>query len=334
MSSKTNVIEWTNPGPDDIFWMHPNEEIRWGSAVIVNQYEAAIFMRDGKIYDVLSAGRHVVDTQNIPLLTNAFKLVMGYGETPFKAKIVYIALKQFVGKFGTSTNVKLSPKNPFPTELKTFGNYYYRVSEPILFLTQFVGGNSNFSTQDVTTTLRSLFTEQYIQELSKYSATDVYTKLEEISRKIKNSNVYDFFKQRGIELLELKIEGVELPLFKKIQEEDPKAGIALFTQLMDGQGGDYAKLVDSMKALGNSSAAGMIGAFIGVPQMLGSALQQSPPQNTAQSSNTVNNQPSQGTKKTSVDKLRELKQMLDEKLISQDDYDKAKTAILGEFEDT
>lgn len=316
MPSKTNVIEWSNAGPDDISWVHPDTEIRWGAAVIVHEYESAIFMRDGKIYDVLNPGRHTVDTQNLPLITAAYRLVVGFGETPFKAQVVFIAKKQFVGKFGVNTNVRLSPDNPFPIELQSHGSYFFRISDPVLLLTQFVGGVSAFSTQDVTSTLRALFNEKYIQELNRYSATDVYSKLEETSRKIKNSTVHDTFAQRGIELLDLKIEGVEIPLFKKLQEEDPKAGIALFTDLMKGHGGDYAKLVDTMKALGQNSSSGFLGALLAMPQLMPNVIQ-SMPHGTPQQSNSITNA------------LRELKKSLDEGLITQEDYDKTKNRLLG-----
>lgn len=82
--SKTNVIEWVNPGPDDILWVYPYEDIRWGTVLVVHEYETAIFMRDGKIYDVLPPGRHVLTTQNLPLLTRAYRLIAGYGETPLR----------------------------------------------------------------------------------------------------------------------------------------------------------------------------------------------------------------------------------------------------------
>jgi len=49
-------------------------------------------VRDGKIYDVLPPRRHVLDTQNLPLLTRAFGFLAGYGETPFKAKVIFVLL--------------------------------------------------------------------------------------------------------------------------------------------------------------------------------------------------------------------------------------------------
>ena len=63
------VIEWKNPGAEDVLWRYPNEEITWGAQLIVHEYEVAVFFRDGKSYDVFGAGRHTLTTLNLPLIT-------------------------------------------------------------------------------------------------------------------------------------------------------------------------------------------------------------------------------------------------------------------------
>ena len=64
-----DVIEWVNAGPDDIVYRYPNENIGWGSQLIVHEYEYAVFFRDGKSYDTLGPGRHMLTTLNLPLIT-------------------------------------------------------------------------------------------------------------------------------------------------------------------------------------------------------------------------------------------------------------------------
>jgi len=48
----TKVIEWKNPSADDIVWKNPERDIRWGTALIVNEWEVAAFLRDGKSFDI------------------------------------------------------------------------------------------------------------------------------------------------------------------------------------------------------------------------------------------------------------------------------------------
>ena len=46
------VIEWVGAKEGDIVWTYPNEEIAWGDNLIVHEYEAAVFFRDGKAYNM------------------------------------------------------------------------------------------------------------------------------------------------------------------------------------------------------------------------------------------------------------------------------------------
>jgi membrane protease subunit (stomatin/prohibitin family) len=325
--SKTNVIEWTNVGPDDILWVYPYEDIRWSSVVVVHEYETAVFMRDGKVYDVLNPGRHTITTQNIPLLTRAYRLVMGYGETPFKATIVFISLKQFRGRFGISSRVRISPNALYTTELQAFGDYWFRVADPVLFLTQIAGAVKSLATQDVSNFIRSFLSELLMQELSKRSATDAYTNLEEVTRRIKADVVAEAFAQRGLELIDLKMGGVSLPLLEKMEKEDPTYGLPLLIAIQKGEEDQVlqiVKTVESMRALGKSPGAGIMGALFAIPQMLGAQ-----PVQPVQPSQPV--QPAQPAQKSFADRLRELKKMLDDGLITQEDYDRVKKQILDEM---
>jgi len=327
MSRVTNVIEWTNAGPDDILWVYPYENIRWGSVVVVHEYETAIFMRDGKVYDVLPPGRHILTTQNLPLLTRAYNLLAGYGETPFKATVVFVSLKQFRGKFGINTRVKLGPRTYYMTELQAYGEFYYRVSDPVLFLTQISGAVKQLSSEDVANFIRSFFAEQFIQELSKYSAIEVYSNLEAISSKIKAGNLYEAFKNRGLELLDIKIAGLSLPLLERAEREDPTYTLPLLIAIQKGDEDkvlEITKVVESLRALGQSPGVGILGALFALPQIMGQVTPAptSPPSQPQQ----------QQQLKSPYERLKELKRMLDDGLITKEEYEEAKKRILKELE--
>ncbi|MDW7978218.1 MAG: SPFH domain-containing protein [Candidatus Caldarchaeum sp.] len=94
------VIQWVGARESDIVWRFPVDEIEWGSNLIVEETQAAVFFRDGKAYDVFRAGRHVLTTANLPLLTRVLSRIAGFEKVPFKATVIYVSLKQFQGKFG------------------------------------------------------------------------------------------------------------------------------------------------------------------------------------------------------------------------------------------
>lgn len=339
-TQKTNVIEWKNAGPDDILWVYPYEDIRWGSMVVVKESEVAVFMRDGKVYDVLPPGRHTITTQNLPLLTRAFNFLAGYGETPFKARVVFVSLKQFMGKFGTKLRLKLSPKASWMTEMQTFGTFWFRISDPVLFLTQLAGTQPYFTSKDVTTFLRSYFNEAIIQELSKYSVMEVQTKLEEITMKMKAGTLYDSFKQKGLELLDVKFQGVSFPYLEKLENEDPTYGVALMSALQSGDEArvlETIKVVESMRALGKSGGAAMGAGLVAIPYLFGGGYPQAPPgqypqpQQPPQQPPQQAPQPQPSPKEGVKEKLSLLKELYEEGLITQEEYEAKRKKLLEEL---
>ncbi|MEM2972027.1 MAG: SPFH domain-containing protein, partial [Candidatus Bathyarchaeia archaeon] len=196
------VIEWTGARENDIVWKYPNEEIAWGDNLIVHEYEAAVFFRDGKAYDVFRAGRHVLSTANLPLLTKVFSKIAGFDKVPFRATVIFVSLKQFQGKFGAQGQTKeLAP-------LKFFGSFWFRVEELNLFVNELVGGQGTFTTDSLQNFLRGYFNERLIDTLSQYSLVDVYGKLDETSLLAKNV-LFDAFSRVGLELIDVKFEGID-----------------------------------------------------------------------------------------------------------------------------
>ena len=196
------VIEWVGAREEDMVWKYPNEEIAWGDNLVVHEYEAAVFFRDGKAYDVFRAGRHVISTANVPLLTKIFSKIAGFDKVPFRSMVVFVSLKQFQGKFGAQGQTKeLAP-------LKFFGGFWFRVEEPNLFVNEIVGGQGAYTTDGLQNFLRGYFNERLIDTLSQYSLQDVYGKLDETSLLSKNV-LFDAFHRIGLELIEVKFEGLD-----------------------------------------------------------------------------------------------------------------------------
>ncbi|MEM2017348.1 MAG: SPFH domain-containing protein [Nitrososphaerota archaeon] len=196
------VIEWVGAGEYDVVWRYPVEEISWGDTLIVHEYEATIFFRDGKAYDVFRAGRHVLTTANLPLLTSILSRVAGFDKTPFRATIIFVSLKQFQGRFGGQGQTReLAP-------LKFHGSFWFRIEDPNLFINEVVGGQGAYSTDRIQEFLRGYFNERLIDSLSQYSLIDVYGKLDETSFLAKNL-LYEAFRRLGLELIDVKFEGID-----------------------------------------------------------------------------------------------------------------------------
>jgi membrane protease subunit (stomatin/prohibitin family) len=197
------IIEWQNSGPDDIVWRYPSEEITWGAQLIVQEYQMAVFFRDGKAYDIFNAGRHTLTTLNLPLLTSLLTRLAGFGgNKPFKAAVIFISTKIFAGKWGTrAQTTELAP-------LQVFGQFWFKIENASLFVNEVVGGQNAYTTAEVNDYLRGFLNEKSIDELSHYDLTTVFTRVDETSLIVKNT-VTDYFKRVGIEITDLRFEGID-----------------------------------------------------------------------------------------------------------------------------
>ena len=61
---------------------------------LIPHYEVALFFRDGKAMASFDPGRHVLSTQNAPILSKLAGLPYG-GETPFRAEVYFVGTHLF-----------------------------------------------------------------------------------------------------------------------------------------------------------------------------------------------------------------------------------------------
>jgi membrane protease subunit (stomatin/prohibitin family) len=250
------VIEWTNAGSEDVLWRYPREDITWGSQLVVHEYEVAVFFRDGKAYDTFNAGRHTLTTLNLPLLTRILTRIAGFKDKPFKAMVIFISTRIFAGKYGTQAQTtELAP-------LQVHGSFYFKLEDAQLFVNEVVGGQQAYTTEDVNNYLRGFLNEKIIDELSHYDLLTVFTKLDETSVIVKNT-IMDYFKRIGLELTDLRFEGIDTT---------PEYRERLFWLRTGRTSSDEVLRMETVRkaaeSLGKSSGAGLGAGMVLIPQVM------------------------------------------------------------------
>src|SRR5713101_2949672 len=172
------VIEWRGAAEDAIVFRYPVESIQWGAQLVVHEYEVAVFLKDGKAYDVFPAGRHTLTTLNLPLISRAYGVFFG-GKTPFTAIVIYVSTKQFAGKWGAKAQTtELAP-------LMVHGTAWFRIKDPNLFVNEVVGGQGAYNTGQVDDFIRGFINERVIDVISKYDLATAFTQLDKASTDVK-----------------------------------------------------------------------------------------------------------------------------------------------------
>jgi membrane protease subunit (stomatin/prohibitin family) len=111
--------------------------VQWNDNIIVNEDEYAVFFRDGKAMHVFDQpGRFALTTTNVPILGTLGAAITGIRQL---GEVYYVQRREMRGKFGTPEALTYSDKDFGLVRLRIFGNFAFKVSDPIVFITQFVG---------------------------------------------------------------------------------------------------------------------------------------------------------------------------------------------------
>jgi membrane protease subunit (stomatin/prohibitin family) len=145
-----SMLEWFQRGtqemmvarPDgtkaQVVWKHPDPTIPMKSQLTVDADEKAIFFRDGKVVSVLGAGRHTLDSDNLPFLSN---LVDSFtGGNVFVSEVFFVNVREHPGiKFGGRIGHVEDPKSGVPVETMVHGEFSFRVTDPEKLILGLVG---------------------------------------------------------------------------------------------------------------------------------------------------------------------------------------------------
>ena len=139
---KRGVQEMMVARPDgtksQIVWKHPDSTVPMKSQLTVEADEKAIFFRDGKVVEVMDAGRYTLDSSNLPFLSN---LVDSFtGGNVFISEIFFVNTREHPGiKFGGRIGHVEDPKSGVPVETMVHGEFSFRVVDPEKLILGLVG---------------------------------------------------------------------------------------------------------------------------------------------------------------------------------------------------
>lgn len=266
-----------NGKPDIMAWKYPSEELGTWTQVIVNETQEVIFVKEGKVLDVLGPGRHTLSTENIPLLSKLINLPFG-GKSPFTAEIWYInKIYALDVKWGTAPAIQLQdPKYHVFVPVTAFGQFGIQVNNSKEFFTKLVGVLPSFEHNAMVKYFRGLLVSNVKNVISEYlikkgiSILEINAYISEISALLEEKLKPEIDKY-GINLANFYVTSIEAP-------ENDNAVIKLKEALskraeMDIVGYDYttARSFDTLEhaAKNEGSGSNLMNAGIGLGMGLG-----------------------------------------------------------------
>ena len=144
-----NVIKYE--GDNSTFvWKHPVTDFNMGTMLIVHESQEAVFFSGGQILDTFGPGRHVLKTENIPLLKKFYRIPTG-GANMFHAEIYFINRTVQMGiRWGTPDRVRfIDPATGIPLDIGASGYMNLTVADSHTLLKRVVGTLPSLSRDDV-----------------------------------------------------------------------------------------------------------------------------------------------------------------------------------------
>lgn len=133
-------------------WKHPIEDFNFGSQLIVHESQEAIFFLNGQALDSFGPGRYSLETGNLPILKNAYKLPAD-GTDLFHAEVYFINKTVHMGmKWGTDSRVRfIDPVTGIPLDIGASGELNLQVENGRKLLVKLVGTTGGIKDKDVLT---------------------------------------------------------------------------------------------------------------------------------------------------------------------------------------
>ncbi len=209
-----DVIEWTEPRDGILAWRYPmqDHEIQNGGKLTVRESQAALFVNEGKAADAFGPGLYTLNTNTLPLLTN-LKNWDKLFQSPFKSDVYFFSTRlQVDQRWGTSQPVTLRDKDFGAIRVRAFGNYSWRVVDPVKFQQQISGTRELYSVGEIDGQLRGLM----LQHLSDAVAQSGIPFLDLAANQIEfatqiQAAVAPAFANLGLALDSVQVQNVSLP---------------------------------------------------------------------------------------------------------------------------
>jgi len=322
-----SVIEWNNPDVNTLLYKFPSShnEIKDASKLIVAPGQGCVLVYEGRITDVLTQPDiYNLATDNHPFITSLLKIRQNF-ESEHKLKIYFFRTAEVVNQYwGTASPIKyVDASYNLPVELGLNGNFSYKISQPLFLFTDIIGSQDVFTVnamkqiilERIINQLRSLFAQ------NKYAYNSIDAELTNIEDEVV-SRISADFESLGLQITDFNITGT---VFDEatVERIGRIADITTDTTAAAQAGLSYTEM-EKLRAL--RDAAQNEGGLAGMGAQLGVGMEIGKLFSTEKDNFTQKISEENGD---AFEKLQKLKVLVDEQIITQEEFNELKKQILN-----
>lgn len=277
---KRQFIARPDEAKDQILYKWPDKNIRMFTQLTVQQDEVAVFFKDGQVVGTLGAGRHNLDGKDIPFLGLIIDALTG--GNILLSELYFVSSREFTNlPFGGQLDAVNDKSTDLVLDLRLFGEYSLKVSNPEKLITTLVGTQNMESNEELTEWIKTQILkrarETVVQKIAagEWSVVGIaqyHSALEEILLQTSVANLQTY----GVELVKfgniaISMSPEDADMLKKLKRDIAyaKAGAA-DAAMKVGIGRGMENGSDSGSAAGTGSGIGLgVGIAIGADLVKG-----------------------------------------------------------------
>lgn len=284
-----DIIEWLEDSRTLLAWRFPRyqNEIKQGAQLIVREGQLAIFVYQGQLADVFGPGTYTLNTQNLPIMSTLQGWRHGFN-SPFRSEVYFVNMRPVTDlRWGTPNPLTIRDPDFGMVQVRANGLCVVRVFDPVIFLRQVIGTDSNVGVDEITELLRREISQAFSDMVmgTGLGAIDLQGRQAELSEKLAEAvrpRVDDEF---GLAIQSITMN-VSLPdeitqaMTRGVAKGVEEAG--WMNQLNDMDKYQRAKQSDAMTAAASNPGGSGMGEMMGAGMGMAMAQQMMNQQNQQQ----------------------------------------------------
>ena len=324
-----SVIEWKEQDTNILFHRleTSTDEIKNSSKLIVAPGQGCLLVYDGKVKATLTEpDTYELQTDNHPFITTLLNLAQRM-ESEHKMRFYFFRTAELVNVlWGTATPVKyMEPNYKMPVAVGACGNFSVKIEDAAIMFSTLLGTVSDYTATDV----RQLVASRIVAPLTSFLAekaypyTEIDKHLMEMSDDLRLKTTEEL-QRLGLILTDFRIDSVTfddetLERINRIADMTAEKLAATEVDLDYAGVQKLAALRDAVRTEGGLAGAGM---------QIGAGVQLAKEFFNTQDNNVKPNETTTSTTTDNTARLKQLKQLFDEELITEEEYKKKKNEIL------
>lgn len=274
-----DMVRWAPQEKGMIYaWRFPETNLSTYTQLVVNESQEAVLFSKGALMGKFGPGKHVLSTENLPILRSLFGIPFG-GKNPFTAEVWFVNKGlAFDIHWDISRMSMHDPDYNTQLPLTASGQYGLKIVDSEKFLVQIVGTRSIYTEMDMTrqfegeinTKVKSMLLQFMIQNKVGYKQVSAF--LADMSDALRE-RLISFWAPLGVELTKFYVSSIDIddstPDGAKVKQAIGTQSSMSITGHTWQQEAMFGTANNAIGQMGNFGGGSMLGGLMAISMMNG-----------------------------------------------------------------